>query len=186
MLIIEGTDLTGKTTLARTLAESLDDHIYAHFSRLPAGFDFLWDYAQRASPLIVQDRYHMSEIVYAHARGDSSRLTPERYRFLDGWLRVNAALFTVVLTADPGLLSLRMQPDEMYGLSTIVDANEGFLEVVEGHYGSYKPDWDMHFHLTVTEPFIEPRDVEQIYTNYTERMDQWITFHQRRRVWLQS
>lgn len=132
MLIIEGADLMGKTTLAHALLKELTTHIYCHFTRLPKDFDYYGMYIDRMSPFIVQDRFHMSEIVYATVRGEEPNITPLQYRLLDAHALMNGA-FTVVLYSDDDLIRSRWREGEMYTLDRVIAANFYFRkQVIDG------------------------------------------------------
>lgn len=185
MLIIEGTDLLGKTTLARKLIASpyLQEkgYIYKHFTRLPDGFNRYWGYLEHAAHKCVQDRYHMSEIAYCVARGeDSTRLTPFAYRMVDGYLRGMAA-FNVVLSAEASVIEQRYADaprEEMYELDTILKANRVFFEMGstgEFTFGKeyYRVDVDAHIHLTQENPWPNEQDVKNILFAYQRRVSLW-------------
>lgn len=185
ILIIEGGDLVGKTTLCKKL---LDDpllraqgYVYSHFSRLPPGFDYGWDYLARASRKIVQDRFHMSEQVYARVRGEEPRTTPatpERYRWLDGKLRELGAFTVVVVCEDDELIRERYRVGEMYDVEKCVAANRGFHFLLRNNEGD--ADVDLVLRTNRGNPFVTDDDVALILTNYLERQD-FISEHHRRR-----
>lgn len=143
MLIIEGPDCVGKTTLAHTLNKGLADlgYVYSHFTRLPYGFDRYWGYIERMSRRIVQDRFHLSEIVYAEARGDVSPLTPEMYNLVDARLRMLGG-FTVLITADEELLRKRFSPhNQMFDLTRTLLTAEKYRHL-DTEFPRYKIDID--------------------------------------------
>lgn len=150
MLILEGSDLVGKTTLAKQLTKRLWDarmpHVYSHFSRLPDAFDRYWGYVERASRDVVQDRYHMSEIAYGVGRGDLGRLgdntlTPERYRLVDAHIRAMGAYTVVLYSSEPQLLRDRYEREqarEMYDIDLVLRVN-AWYEGVSDHLGRWVP-----------------------------------------------
>jgi hypothetical protein len=190
MLIIEGPDLVGKTTLCKRLLEYLNreqlsggisplGYIYSHFTRLPRGFDYYWDYVNRMSTKIVQDRFHLSEIIYSQVRGESrSPLTPEMYRLVDAQLRLLGG-FTVVVTAEPHLIQSRYEArkeTEMYNLDKVMQALELFRSL--GSPGSgfehlgYYPDIDMHLHCHEDMPYVSDHWIGQVAQRYLARQSQ--------------
>lgn len=188
MLIIEGTDLVGKTTLAELLVKRLSTredmrlsvsgpYQYAWFDKLPPTWDYFFSYLPAMRRFVVQDRFHMSEIVYREARGEPAKLYPETYRMLDGKLRLLGA-FTVVVTADPDIIRNNFGTrEEMHGLDVILRANELFLEIVEGDgcagwtFEAHDPDVDVHYHACVQNGFPSSNEklVEEIIDKYTTR-----------------
>lgn len=187
MLIIEGTDLVGKTTFAKTLVDELrnDGYIYKHFSRLPETFDYYWGYRDNAVRRSVQDRYHMSEIAYSMARGDIPKIDPLGYHLIDGALR-NYGAFTVVITAEAELIKQRWGRDEMYNLEQVLYANSLFDDVVNAGFPGY-PNIDVqaHIHCNADKPFPDPIDLEQVLVGY--RAYQWrvdLLHNRRREKWI--
>lgn len=199
MLIIEGTDGLGKTTLAKKLAKRLEKlgHIYAHFTRLPDSFDRFSDYMLRSSVRTVQDRFHMSEIAYIAARGDDvgamvrtmpSFLTPLTYRLVDAALRLKCA-YTVVITAERDLITDKwngMDPSrsEMYDHDVTQRANCAFLDIVEGEFelGPYEYrscDFDAHLHLTKENPWPSDAFADVVLQRYAERFAEFMILKRR-------
>ncbi len=195
MLIIEGPDGVGKTTLCHKLRKLLIEHparvlshVYAHFSRLPSVFDQYWGYVERASANIVQDRFHMSEIVYALACKRASPLTPEMYRLVDGHLRKLGA-FTVLVTADIDLIESRWDTTQMYDKQITIDAASEFrlISACAGqHYitpqqefsesytqpaREYIMDVDYRYHCSRENPYVDDAAIAQILERYLTRLD---------------
>lgn len=175
MLIIEGSDLVGKTTLARALLthEILrgGGYIYRHLSKLPDGFHRYWHHAALASRCIVQDRFHMSDIVYRRVEGVKLETTPETYRALDGYLRGYGS-FTVVVTATQELIASRIGREEMYPPEKIYHANQLYHDLVTepAHHDQvlqlYRPDWDYHIECTPNHPYPDETDITNILAAY--------------------
>lgn len=184
MLIVEGSDRVGKSTFVKALTEHpvlrAAGYISAHFGRLPNGFDHYWGYIDRASRYIVQDRFHMSEIVYADARGENPMISVDQYWMLDGVLR-QLGVFTVVITAEPVLIEERWTPTEMYKLGTIQVANKSFERIItQRWYGEYRPEFDYHIHCTRHRPFPDEHDVNRIVELYTSRQASLDVLNRRR------
>lgn len=167
MLIIEGGDLVGKTTVCKKLCSYLylqkGGYVYQHLSRLPSGFDRCKGYMALASRCSVRDRFHMSEIIYAKVRKENTALSPERYRLIDAHLRMLGA-YTVVITAEEELIKARSRDDEMYSMAQILRANEYFNTKLECWM-----DCDAHFHCTVEKPFLTKQDLDHIIDAYARR-----------------
>lgn len=171
MIIVEGTDGLGKTTLCQTLLKQLPTHVYSHFTRLPEGFDYYWGYKERISPNIVQDRFHMSEVCYARMRNEDTKLDPETYRLVDATLR-RAGAYTVVLIGSDSLITKRgIQKDEMYDTSQILKANSYFISMVDGGHleDFYRPDVDFVINLTERYPYVDERTVAHVLEGYHRR-----------------
>jgi len=193
MLIIEGPDLVGKTTLAKRIAAMPqmqgEGMTYRHLSRLPEGFEFPWQYLTLASSRTIYDRFHMSEPVYATARGDQTDLCPEAYRIVDGHLAMLGA-YTVVITAHSSLIKERFAgraESEMYNLDIVLKANQLFSELVTRDASSelvaYEPRFDAWFQCNGVTPFVDDEMVEHIVTSYLTRRARLRQMLESREVW---
>lgn len=179
MLIIDGTDLVGKTTLQQKLVSCLASYgpwISAHFTRLPVGWKHPVSYFPRMSRYIVQDRFHMSELAYAFACGRETDLTAFGYNQVDAKLRQLGG-FTVVITASDEFLESQWAPhnrDEMYDLTTIKRANEAFGKLASNDWKDYNIDCDLNIHVQKGSEFPSSRRdvVDRIIERYMERQDQ--------------
>lgn len=156
MLIVEGADLAGKTTLCQQLLKSLPDHVYSHYTRLPDGHDGFWHYVQSASKYHVQDRFHLSEVVYARVRGEETNLNLW-YDLLDGLLKWHFQAFTVLLIPTDRSIAERWREGEMYEKHKVLEANHIFHELRNraDYYTGYDRSWG-------------PRNVETILTCYNK------------------
>lgn len=154
MIVLEGPDLVGKSSIANALFQNevLQElgYIIAHFSRLPVGWRWEW-YADRASTRLIQDRFHMSEMMYAKLNGKDPCMTPEQYRIVQETLVDWYDLFTVVITASEDLIAERYTPraaEEMFSLEQILDVNNAYIEAVNDPMYQV----NKHIHVDVTNP----------------------------------
>jgi hypothetical protein len=164
MLIVEGPDLVGKTTLAKKIALKLNEcgwpHIYQHLSRLPecSRHDILGMYRRLMNPYTVRDRFHYSEPLYAAIRGDAALLGPGSYKQIEREL-LNYEKFLIVITADDELIEARHKKlgrKEMYDLDKILQVNQLYYTAAEEqHYGAYEMPHDLWIHCTADQPFVE-------------------------------
>lgn len=149
--------------------------MYAHFTRLPPGFDYYWGYLERASVKVVQDRFHMSEVVYAMARGEPSKLSPEVYRLVDARLRLLGS-YTVLVTADSTLIAARWDKGQMYSLERTLAAARGFMAIAEcmgsgtaAEFPGYQMDIDYTYHCNKERPYVDEAAVAAILRGYEDR-----------------
>ena len=154
MLILEGADLVGKTTLQKRLLElpafTARGYLPDHMGVLPDGFDPVWGYVDRASRRVVMDRFHLSQVMYdLHWRRQARVVDPDAYRFIDGKLAALGA-FTVVLTCDSGLLQQRHERrgDGLLTFLEILKVNDAYARM--GHKDT--PEIGTTFHCTPNYP----------------------------------
>ena len=98
MLIIEGCDHIGKTTLAKKLTEmsALREKYptyYQHYSCPNSSFDWFQDYKDAIGEYAIIDRFHVSGIAYQKA------ITYNRLRLIEAWLGCMGT-YTVLLVAE--------------------------------------------------------------------------------------
>ena len=144
MIIIEGPDTIGKTSLARMLCTVLNGihqlpHAYAHMG-CPAVE--LWTrhgavglHCERAARHSVQDRFHMSDLAYGAAcRNGNFMMCPNRYAILDSQLRSELGAMTILMyDADGGELIRQRweQAREMYPLDRTLAVNRAYKEIAQ-------------------------------------------------------
>lgn len=192
MIIIEGSDLVGKTTLAKMLCEhpALSGYWYHHLTRPPKSFDYCQGYMNMACHEYVQDRYHMSEPVYACVRGDIPGIDPEQYRIVDAHLRMMGTLTVVIVAQDDSDLRARFnaldQRVEMYHVEQIVHVNALFNSIVSHRVqlntsiGEYHMDWDIVIRTKGVDDYPSDEEVDKIIDAYIARQAtiiKWIGEH---------
>lgn len=132
MLVIEGPDMCGKTTLCHKLLadEDLQNYgfIYKHFSKPPPGFRSPYSYIRELNGAAVADRFHLSEVVYASVRGDKSLVSPKAYNC------IQQSTFTVLLCCEPDWYEELMRRhigdrDEMYTLEQNITVNAKYYSM---------------------------------------------------------
>lgn len=155
----------GKTTLAKSLwshpaIQALGMEIQ-HLSRLPLGHDRTWHYVNRMNRNGIFDRFYLSELPYAYARGDLKILfTPEKLRWVHAHAQTMGA-FTVLLTGSPVVIQGRWNKDEMYDQRTVIEANAHFCRL--SHFA------DIQHHQTSAHEYVPTSLIEHIVTKYLER-----------------
>lgn len=161
MIIIEGPDAVGKTTLAHTLVKrinKLEGHTlpparYAHLGILPSRWRFVDDYLPLLQRTSVQDRLYMSEIAYQVALDRPVRIDPIDYRFLDVRARGVGCVHVVVTCASDHDLRDRYAESlkhvsQAFDVSRVVAANDAYVSLLSGHLShEYVPDVDVRIEL---------------------------------------
>lgn len=174
MLIVEGADGLGKTTLCKELCRRLAEYgpwVYRHFTRLPECWDYPRDYAPHVTRHVVQDRFHMSEVAYRLARGEKARLTPGGYRWVDGLARLVGA-YTIVLIDPTGeRIKRRWTSDQMHDLPTTLEADAAFRHLAYNQLTPFIADCDMCMHVHVDDrwPAEDECAVKKIVEQYLDR-----------------
>jgi thymidylate kinase len=166
MLILEGTDLVGKTTLCHKLAERLPGYLYVHMSRPPKTNWSDEDYIHIAAMKTIRDRFHLSELAYSRIRKEASLV--KEPRVLDAELVSKFCAFKVLVTASDDLLKSRYQSkdrDEMYSLDQIIDANKVFMKM--------SVFADHRIYCTPESPWPTDGDIETIVRTYNARLTFW-------------
>ena len=167
MIIIEGPDCAGKTTLAQTLWSHprLQERgmEVQHLSRLPTGHDREHHYIARMNVNGIFDRFHYSELAYAKARGDAEiLLTPAKFKSVERALNSTFAAFKILLTISTrDILERRWTKSEMYSQDIVWAANEEFK--------SMRLLFDYHFDATNDRPFVDASYAEWLINAYLER-----------------
>lgn len=186
MLIIEGTDMVGKTTLCKALVKKMNGmgfpHVYRWFSKLPDCWDYYHDYLPNIAEHVVQDRFHMSEVAYRLARHEMPRLDAETYRLIDAKIRLVGG-FTVVITAPDSFLKgqwEKLAEREMHTLDQIIEVNHFFQENAKGLKGCHKPDIDFHYHMNGLYPGEDTKFMEMVCGMYLLRLNRLAALRARR------
>lgn len=145
VIIIEGPDLVGKTTLARDLQETLavlgHAHTYCHFSKLPIGFDRYWHYLPWIQPDVVMDRFYISRQAYARACHNQLELTPFEIELLDGKCAQACAYIVVCVASDDFIREQYATVEgrnEMYTVDRVVQSNREYKQIIDSR--------EMRFH----------------------------------------
>lgn len=175
MLILEGADLVGKTTLAHKLIAEMNQrgwpHVYRHLSKLPDAWraQATSNYARLMSPYIVQDRFHVSEPVYAWIRGEKPLMTQQNYSDVEACLRVMGG-FKVVIVAEPALIERRYVAErEMYPLEKVLEVNALYqIILATGEIHGYETE--VHHTIGCTEGNEWPCGITEICDKYERHL----------------
>lgn len=172
MLIVDGSDCTGKTTLCKELVEKLNfthrslrhAYSYSHLGALPARWDFYKHYVERCQPWLVQDRFHLSELAYGIVTryGTSITRLEDIERYLD-----ELPAMRVVLTAEDSLLDRRYSIErELFPLRQVKAVNALFVEL------PWKVTVHRVFHETEETPWPTKEWVRELLSQYIEMVSE--------------
>jgi len=184
MIVIEGPDLAGKSTLAealfkRVVANGHRHPMVRHFTKVQPHFDKYWGYQSCVARDVIMDRFHMSHVVYRHAEDVEHELTPLRYELVDAEVsRVGGIV--VLLAPAPELIVKRweaLRRDEMYPLDHVLKVATHFTELafrglIETRTGIYKPKIDMTFTREVEVDQMVDQMVVQIVRCWLQRQEE--------------
>lgn len=193
MLICEGSDLVGKTSLCKALIERLWDRGYPvipqHFGLLPESWNYYRDYLPFMNTRTIMDRFIMSEIVYGKVLRGGTPLTPELYRVLDAHLRLQGSVTVVVVATDDWLYRQIQDKyasrDEKFKPEQILKVNQGFCDLVaDEHSGNplwngYAVDFDFVYYVNkgCGQPSSDAGFVEMVVNKYIERLELYARCH---------
>lgn len=113
MLILEGADMLGKTTLARAISIATDCKIDKF--GLPESEYVGWKpWAERIQPDSICDRYALSEFIYGITCRGFSKLSPENWMLLRKSLETSGGAVWILLVCEPksyeAVLAKRFNP----------------------------------------------------------------------------
>jgi len=183
MLIVEGSDLVGKTTLIKALCDEATNRghpmIPQHFGLLPDNWDFLCDYMKFINNRTVMDRFIMSEVVYGETLRKKSRITPEHYSLLQTYLDCFRYM-TVVIVAETVFFKEHVHKqfeyrDEVFKEEQICLVNEAFIEVINTcKLGEFKLSFDIAHCVSNDREFpsSDPMLVDEIVETYLKFQDE--------------
>ncbi len=144
MIVIEGPDMAGKSSLAQRLFEILPTAPHAgllrrspapmvrHFTKPPPSFDKYWGYRECVQRNVILDRFHMSHPVYRHIAGEEHDLTPFKYQLVDSDI---AKVGGIIVLLVPSERELKKRWDqhagrgEMYDLDFVLRVRRVFSEI---------------------------------------------------------
>lgn len=129
MIIIEGSDCLGKTTLAKWIAKQTG-LTYRHMTR--PGPDFGWraeDYLEGVADLTVCDRFHLGGLVY-HELGESFK-TKGEFGEVQKAIFLDRLALVIVLYSESDQyyeqeILANSDKQEMFSSDRLVEANKGF------------------------------------------------------------
>lgn len=156
MLIIEGTDGLGKTTLCGHLLASgtpFGPVVYRRLGLLPGNWNYYDDYVNRMLHLQIQDRFFLSEYAYGPVCRGGTPLTLDMIKRLSEQLDTVGGV-TLVITADDEIIRRQFEnrPDELYKLEQVLKVNERFIKVWEELGAESIASAYMRYHMGKDDP----------------------------------
>lgn len=126
MIILEGPDRCGKTTVARILQRLLPGWSYRHHTKPPIKpYSYFGLFLADSVPNVIVDRLHWSELAYGNTYRGGSELSYHEWRYLELMLLARQARI-IYLTDEIENIKERWNKDEMFDVSG--------LEKLHGEY----------------------------------------------------
>jgi len=172
MLIIEGSDALGKTTLAKKIVDKMMEKgystIYSHMGRPNEQiFDFFWNYKKMINPCFVMDRFHLGGLAYHY-----NKITPQQLQIINAWIRSVGGLIVVLYGADEEWYEHRIREDKRGNLLPIVKLLDGNLI-----FKKYAKNNDCDFSFNIL-PYGFPEENFVSDYNVDKLIDEWINRRQ--------
>lgn len=189
MLIVDGPDLVGKTTLCKRIVKEMNllgyPAVYTHFSRLPDAWDYCWDYRPYVTRYAVMDRFHLSELCYGVVTRGHCKIVPSAWRLIESWLMAEAS-YQVLVNANAATIEREYakRGDEMFPLSTILAVRDKFDAVgllAKGHEFGLHVDQTYRHSGGPTWPSSNEELVESICKGWDKRLTGLTAREQERR-----
>ena len=172
MIIIEGTDMVGKSTFCEALSEQTG-FLVQHMSKPPAMWPVPTGYIDLIGQHQIRDRFHLSAIAYRLATKEPMKLDIEKVRLISAHLTMVGAI-TVVITAEDCVIEKRyahLKEREMYDLPTVLKANLQYSKLCNKATAiSEVCQIDHHIHCTESRPFPTDADLSVVISKYRERI----------------
>ena len=119
MLVIEGSDCLGKTTLAKKIVEKVMNRgypaIYSHMGRPNESiFDFFLSYKKMINPYFVMDRFHLGGLAYHH-----NKISQQKLQIINAWIRSVGGLIVILYASAEDKYRKRLENDKRGNLLSI-------------------------------------------------------------------
>jgi len=131
MIVIEGTDLVGKTVLAEKLAEKLG-FMYYHLKE-PLQLSGYVNLIKELGPNVIFDRLHLSRTAYGKAVKNQKVLHPVGMKVVDDYITVNSGLVIVILGSEKDIRKY-WRKDEMYSIENVLRTNHQYEKIVKNKH----------------------------------------------------
>lgn len=174
MVIIDGADLVGKTTLQQAVVRELNNlgfcHIPLHLSKLPDSFHRVRGYLPLMTKDVVWDRFFASRQAYGRVLDNQELLFPEEIEHLQSCTDLVCA-FRVLVLGDENLIRQNYRKDEMYDLDSVLQVNEVFRREISEQPWLWhmiidaRKMWPSEYASSIVSKYVERRlTLEQIYS----------------------
>lgn len=172
MLIIEGSDNLGKTTLAKKIVRRVSGMgipvVYSWMTRPNEQiFDFFKDYKKMINPCAVQDRFHLGGLAY-----HNDKIPLHRLQIINSWIRSVGGLIVVLYANDEKWYEKHIQADKRKSILSIEEMCAG-----NHFFKNYAKSGDLDFSNNIlplfcqqsTPYFVSDSNVEELIEEWTRR-----------------
>ena len=129
MLICEGPDRVGKTTVAKHLRRLLPGWSYRHHTKPPIdAYAYFGLFLADSHSRLIVDRLHWSDQAYGVAYRDGQCLTPQQWRLVE-LMCLNHQAHVLLLTDNTDRILERYGSDEMWPVEGVRTTNKAYLNL---------------------------------------------------------
>lgn len=168
MLIIEGSDCLGKSTVVKKIASLVtqwDGHpvATAHMSRPNGSFDFFTGYRPFISPYVIFDRFHLGSLAY-----HNDVMTKVHLRIIEGWIRSAGGLVVLLYSSDEKWYRDRIEHDprgNILPVDLMCEANRRFTDIA---HSENNMAIDYFIDVNESSGFVDDQFIERITKDWIE------------------
>lgn len=134
MIIVEGPDGVGKTTVARAIQSEMWRRLgrcptYRHMTKPIDNFDFYWGYEAQMERYSVQDRFHLGELAYG-ARCYPCRQNAINLKLIRARLQQLGAVVVVITAKSTWFDRYYVEKKEMFTKAQINEVAFAFIDQI--------------------------------------------------------
>lgn len=197
MLILEGPDNIGKTTLAHRLVKMANERIqgrlsiegqpvtvdYRHMTRPPEEFNYFLDYKPMTedSMFTVQDRFHLGTIAY----DEKPFYNRDQLRIIESWIYRQGSMIVLILPTDLRNYEIRLHTDskdEMFDVPRMIRAATIYQEIAQSDFNKNHEfgihpvvDYAVMHPIKMDGKFKERTNEEAYEADLNGLVDQWFS-----------
>jgi hypothetical protein len=188
MLIIEGSDCLGKSTIVKAISDKLMEpgcrHYTCHMSRPDDSFNFFTDYANMMGVNTIQDRFHLGALAY-----HENTYTPAERTIIEGRLLMEGSVIVVLYAADFRWYENHIEADTRGNLLSrdkLCEANQRFAKMVSMQHQHHPlaPHIDFSFDISPAFGHKKIRWVSQ--TSINTITQEWLKRREAAERWMQK
>jgi hypothetical protein len=174
MLIIEGSDCLGKTTLAKTIVRQVSEMgipvVYSWMTRPNEDrFDFFHNYKDMMNPCAVQDRFHLGGLAY-----HENKIPLMNLQIINSWIHSIGGLIVVLYARDQEWYRKLLKEDDrrsILSIDAMCKGNDWFNVWKDTAGADYTFNilpsvWDPTNH---TPNYVKDSDIDELISEWIKR-----------------